>query len=118
MGLCYSKSMETTKRKPRSDRNHVIYQLTCNATGETYIGITVARGRAYKKSMDIRWNGHCYHATVENRPTILADRIRTHGPDAFSKEILSVVRGKTEAHTQERNYIRNFRPALNIVGKC
>lgn len=109
--------METVKRKRRSDRNHVIYQLTCNPTGETYIGITVARGRAFKKSMDIRWTGHCYHATVENRPTTLADRIRTHGADAFGKEILAVVRGKTEAHTQEMNYIRNLRPSLNILGK-
>jgi hypothetical protein len=110
--------METVKRKRRSDRLHVIYQLTCNPTGETYIGITVARGRAFKKSMDIRWTGHCYHATVENRPTTLADRIRTHGANAFGKEILAVVRGKTEAHAKEMNYIRNLRPSLNILGKC
>lgn len=109
--------MDTVKRKPRSDRNHIIYQIVCVPTGESYIGLTVARGRAYKKSLEIRWNGHCYHATVENRPTILADRIRTYGPLAFSKEILSLVRGKTQAHSQEKNYIRNLQPSLNIRNK-
>ncbi len=109
--------METPKRKPRSDRMHVIYMLTCNPTGESYVGLTVARGRAYKKSMEIRWKGHCYHATIENRPTVLADRIRLHGSDAFEKEILAIVRGKTNAHAHEMNYIRNLRPSLNLLGK-
>lgn len=113
--MVYSKCMETTtKRKRRVDRNHIIYQITCEPTGETYIGITVARGRAYKGSVDIRWQGHLYHANIENRPYPIHQRIREHGDGAFSKEILHIVRGKTEAHSLEKTLIREKNPPLNV----
>jgi len=112
----YSKRMEIapTKRKRRTDRNHIIYLLTC-ASGDKYVGITVARGRAYQRSLEIRWQGHVYHATVENRPYPIAKAIREHGPDQFSREVLQIVRGKSAAHSLERTYIENIQPSLNVV---
>lgn len=105
------------KRKRRNDRNHIIYELVCNETGDNYIGITVARGRAYQKSLDIRWKGHIYHATIENRDLPLAATIRYHGPDGFSKRIISVVRGKPAAHIEETRLIKELNPTLNMVSK-
>jgi hypothetical protein len=100
-------------RKRRNDRNHIVYKLTCAATGESYIGITVANGRAFKKSLATRWQKHVYHAVVEERPYRLQEAIRTHGEKSFEHEIIRVVRGKAEAHTMERAWIKVEKPALN-----
>lgn len=102
-----------TTRKRRTDRNHIVYLLTCDVTGDTYIGITVCRGRAIKKSLETRWKGHIYHACVENRNLKLAATIRHNGPEAFSKQVLEVVRGKAAAHARETILIRKHRPTLN-----
>lgn len=101
------------KRKRRNDRNHIVYKLTCEPTGESYIGITVATGRAFQKSLATRWKKHVYHAVVEQRPYRLQNAIRAHGADAFNHEILRVVRGKSAAHTMERAWIKTHKPALN-----
>lgn len=103
------------KRKRRNDRNHIVYQVTCMVTGDTYIGITVARGRAYKKSLEIRWKGHLHHAFVEHRDLPFAATIRYHGPDAFTKEILTIVRGKAAAHKTEIQLIKTLKPTLNVT---
>lgn len=108
-------SSSVKNRKRRNDRNHVIYMITCDVTGDTYIGITVARGRAYQKSVDIRWKGHIYHACVENRDLPLAATIRYHGPEKFSKKILAVVRGKGACHTEETRLIKSLKPTMNVV---
>lgn len=101
------------KRKPRSDRNHLIYRLTDTVTGEKYVGLTVCKGRAYWKSLATRWRKHVYHACVENRPHRLQERIRAHGEEAFEYEILYIVRGKAEAHELERSLIKKYAPELN-----
>jgi len=44
-----------TLRKKRSDRNHVLYKVTCVDTGDSYVGLTVAQGHAYVRSVKIRW---------------------------------------------------------------
>lgn len=100
--------------KRRSDRNHVVYQIVCRPTGERYIGVTVVRGRAFQKSVKIRWQGHIYHATVENRDNPLQKRIREYGADAFSHSLLCVIRGKQAAHDFERDLIKTTNPELNV----
>jgi len=103
-----------TYRKRRTDRNHIIYLIRCLTTGDTYIGITVVRGRAFNKSLHIRWTNHVYHALVEGRTFPLQKLIRKHGPEAFEHEILKVVRGKESAHTVEKKLIKKLCPTLNV----
>lgn len=101
-------------RKRRNDRTQCIYSIVCEPTGEEYIGITVALGRAYQKSVKSRWQKHTYHALVEGRSFPLQVAIREHGVEAFSHELLCTVRGKTAAHELEREYIAERKPALNV----
>lgn len=100
--------------KRRCDRNHAIYSIVCKPTGERYVGLTVVRGRAFQGSVKIRWEGHVYHALVEGRDNPLQQRIREYGPDAFSHELLCVVRGKQAAHDYERELIKATNPELNV----
>lgn len=106
-------SVEGSKRKRRNDRNHIVYKLTCKPTGESYVGITVATGRAFKKSLATRWKKHVYHALVEKRPYRLQDAIRKHGPAAFMHETIDIVRGKAAAHAMERVLVKTQKPVLN-----
>lgn len=101
-------------RKRRNDRNHVIYSIVCEKTGEEYIGITVSLGRARLKSVASRWQKHVYHALVEGRSFPLQKAIRKHGEEAFSHELIAVVRGKSAAHELEREIIAERKPALNV----
>tara|TARA_B100000131_G_scaffold320565_1_gene369013 strand:- start:1540 stop:1917 length:378 start_codon:yes stop_codon:yes gene_type:complete len=103
-------------RKRRNDRNQVIYLLTCGVTGERYVGLTVARGRAYKRSMNIRFEAHVRNATVYGKDTLLYRAMRTHGPATFQKEVLEVVRGKAEAHRRELEIGRELGVELNMEG--
>ena len=108
--------MPPRKRKGRSDRNHVVYRLICTQTDETYYGVTVARGRAYKKSMLARWKHHVRNALVYGKETLLYDRLREVGPEAWKLEIVSVVLGKQPAHDFERSLIKEHQPELNMEG--
>lgn len=100
--------------KRRCDRNHIVYQIFCVPTGERYIGITVVRGRAFQKSLKIRWAGHVYHALVEQRNYPLQQRIREHGENNFQISTISIVRGKKSAHELERTLIKSTSPELNV----
>ena len=102
-------------RKKRNDRNHIIYKLTA-PTGEEYIGVTFARRRAFKRSAKIRWEAHCRNAFDYGHDTLLSRSLREHGQNAFTREILEVVRGKQSAHDRERELIANIKPALNMEG--
>ena len=102
-------------RKRRNDRNHVIYQLTA-PNGDRYVGITFARGRAYKRSTAIRFRAHVRNANEYNYENLLSSSIRDHGAENFKKEILEIVRGKQNAHDRERELIAVFRPELNMEG--
>jgi hypothetical protein len=108
--------MPPRNRKHRSDRNHVVYRLTCIPTGEVYFGLTVARGRGFKKSMMIRWKHHVRNALKYEKKTILYDRIREHGPEAWKFEVVEVVRGKQPAHDLELSLIKDAVRALNMEG--
>ena len=108
--------MPPRKRKGRSDRNHVVYRLICTQRGEAYYGVTVARGRAFKKSMLARWKHHVRNALVYGKETLLYDRLREVGPEAWKLEIVSVIRGKQPAHDFERSLIKEHQPELNMEG--
>lgn len=107
---------EKRHRKRRSDRNHVIYLATCKPTGDTYVGMTVARGRAYQASMMLRWKGHISHATVELRPYPIHQAIRENGSNkaVWAHTVLCIVRGKKAAHAREKTLITEFQPSLNV----
>jgi hypothetical protein len=105
-----------TKRKKRSDRNQVIYLLTCAVSGKRYIGLTVARGRAYNRSAKLRLIAHKRNATIYNKDTVLYRAMREHGPNAFTTEVLEVVRGKAEAHKRELMVGRELGVELNMSG--
>mgnify|MGYP002631310647 FL=1 len=103
-------------RKRRNDRNQVIYMLTCVVTGERYVGLTVARGRAYGRSMNIRFDAHIRNATVYGKETLLYNAMREHNPSSFRKEVLEVVRGKAAAHVRELEIARELGAELNMEG--
>ena len=100
-------------RKKRSDRNHVIYQVTCVDTGDTYIGLTVALGQAYLKSVKIRWQKHVSRAICEDKDWNLCRALRELSDCEWRYEVLDVVRGRKNAHQTEREYIAVYEPSLN-----
>ncbi len=107
-------------RKRRSDRYHLVYQLTA-PTGERYVGVTFVRGdsrsvKARNKSAEARFKAHCRNALDYDHKTLLCEAIRECGPDAFTKDILAVIRGKKETHAKERELIAEIMPELNMEG--
>ncbi len=100
--------------KRRSDRNHIIYEITCSNTQERYIGITVVSGQAIQKSLKIRWKRHVYYAVVKLGPNPLQRRIREFGDSGFKFRVIKVVRGKQNAHNNERDLIKDTQPELNV----
>lgn len=107
-------------RKRRSDRYHLVYQLT-SPSGERYVGVTFVRGdsrsmKARNRSAEDRFKTHCRNALMYNHDTLLCDAIRECGPDAFVKDILEVIRGKKETHARERELIAELEPELNMEG--
>jgi len=103
-----------TQRKRRTDRNHAIYELFCEATGESYIGITVVDGSALG-SVRGRFNRHLSRAKTESKNWNLCEALRTYGREGFTPYLLEVVRGKTAAHARERELIAVMQPALNTL---
>ncbi len=114
----YNKHMNSkntpTQRKRRTDRNHAIYELFCEVTGESYIGITVVDGTALS-SVRGRFNRHLSRANTESKNWNLCTALRTHGREGFTPYLLEVVRGKTAAHARERELIAVMQPALNTL---
>ncbi|HET8688499.1 MAG TPA: hypothetical protein VFM18_17950 [Methanosarcina sp.] len=99
-------------RKARNDRNHCIYVITCNVTGEQYIGLTVLV-KSVKKSLHIRCQKHAERARNETKNWGLCEALRTHGPENFTYGLLEKVRGRLNAHARERELIAAHNPALN-----
>jgi hypothetical protein len=107
-------------RKKRSDRYHLVYQLT-SPEGEKYIGVTFVRGdsrsmKARNKSVNARFGCHVNNALSYDHKTLLCEAIRECGPEAFLKDVLEVVRGKKEVHARERELIAEIQPELNMEG--
>lgn len=109
--------METNKanRKVRSDRNHVIYMMTCQQTGKSYIGVTVVRKGNVEKSIQIRMTQHLHRAWVEESDRVFATALRKYSK--WSVEPMMVVRGKAEAFAIEAAIINVLNPVLNMTKK-
>ncbi len=106
----YIESMMKRKRKPRSDRKHVIYQL--EVANLTYIGVTRFKRTANFAARE-RFLKHVNRALGEARNWALCKAIRKFGADQFEVVVLDVIRGKSEAHNVERELIRKYKPKLN-----
>jgi len=102
-------------RKKRSDRNHLIYQLGCLETGDTYIGITSLRGKRIDKALATRWQQHQYRAMNQNKDWALCKAIRANKDWVY--EAICVIRGKAEAHAKEVSLIDEMQPTLNTLRK-
>ena len=102
------------KRKTRSDRNHAIYVITNNVTGDFYVGVTVCSGNM-NKALKVRFQKHVRRALTENKDWALCASIREFGPEVFTYELIEKIRGKAEAHARERELTRELQPALNTL---
>ncbi len=106
------------KRKPRSDRNHVIYMIENTITKELYIGLTVLsyRGNA-ERTVDRRVQKHVQRAFAENKTWALCESFRKYEPENHEYWVHDIVRGKALAHQTEVSLIDEFRPQLNTFKK-
>lgn len=100
-------------RKKRNDRNHVIYQITCPNTGDFYIGLTVAVGRAFLNSVKVRLQKHLSAAKCDGKDWAFSEFIRNNPDVDLNYEVLEVVRGRKAAHSRERELIALYTPTLN-----
>jgi hypothetical protein len=106
--------MNQKARKTRSDRNHVIYAITNQVTGEQYIGLTVLGYRgSVKRTLHRRMQKHVQRALAENKGWALSQSLREYGAEAFVYGLVQVVRGKAEAHVCETALIKAHNPQLN-----
>jgi hypothetical protein len=100
-------------RKKRSDRNHVLYRVICEDTGDSYIGLTVAQGQAFLRSVKVRWQKHVSRAMKENKDWSFCKALRQNADAQWSYEVLEIVRGRKPAHQRERELILDLEPTLN-----
>ena len=100
-------------RAKRNDRNVVIYQITLKPTGQRYIGKTIAKKRAFKKSMKDRFKAHV-DAAIKGRDCTMAEAIRRFGKGSFSLELLEVVGGTIAAKARESELIRSLDPEFDL----
>ena len=105
--------MDSMTRKKRNDRNHVIYQITHPDSGNFYIGLTVAQGRAFLKSVKIRFQKHVSCASRQDKDWKFSDFIRANYNSQYTYEVIEIVRGRKAAHARERALIAEFAPTLN-----
>jgi hypothetical protein len=90
----------------------VIYQITSN-TGDSYIGLTAAQGRAFLNSVKVRLQKHFSAARCDNKDWAFAEFIRSNPDAEYTYEVLEVVRGRKPAHKRERELIGSYVPTLN-----
>ena len=108
MQICYNKNM---MRKKRSDRTHIVYQITSGS--DFYIGVTAKTASTVKRSVMTRCMKHLYRSRSEDKSWALYECMRERGVADFTVQVLAVIRGKSEAHAYERGLIRELRPNLN-----
>ena len=100
-------------RKKRNDRNYVLYRIECVDTGDSYIGLTVAVGRAFVRSVKVRWQKHVSRAFKENKAWSLCEFLRDNIDAEYRYEVVEVVRGRKAAFERERELIIELEPTLN-----
>ena len=99
-------------RKPRVDRNHIIYELRVPAGN--YIGVTAKTESTVAKSVMARFNKHWYRAKTETKDWRLCAALRECADRSeVEVRILAVVRGKAAGHAEEIRLRRELRPTLN-----
>lgn len=98
-------------RKKRNDRNYVLYRL--EAGEDSYIGLTVACGRAFLRSVKVRVQKHFSRAKREDKGWALYSFLRENQEVSLRYEVLEVVRGRKAAYQRERELIAEFEPTLN-----
>jgi hypothetical protein len=101
------------KRKKRTDRNHIIYKLTNTKTGNEYIGLTVQKGQKVIGSVKLRFKQHISRCNTSDKQWLLYQEMREYGYEHFTLEVIEVVRGKTQSHKKEVEYINMYNPQLN-----
>lgn len=95
--------------KKRCDRNHVIYRMFIG--DQSYIGLTVANGRAFGKAVKLRVQKHISRAMIEQKDWSICEALR--GAEVVEYEVLEVIRGRKPAHQRERVLIAEMEPTLN-----
>jgi uncharacterized protein YpbB len=100
-------------RKKRTDRNHIVYEIIVQ--GESYIGVTANTAGSLRKSLWDRMSKHWYRRNEQGKNHWRLYQVLQTLEDRSEAVVhmLAVIRGKTEAHTYERELIRTLRPALN-----
>ena len=96
-------------RKKRNDRNYILYELRVD--NQTYIGLTVAVGRAFLRSVKVRVQKHISRALVENKDWTLCEAIKQ--ADSIQYSVIEVIRGRKSAYQRERELIAEYQPELN-----
>ena len=100
-------------RKKRTDRTHIVYEILVN--DERYIGVTARTASTVRKSLWDRMSKHWYRRNEAGKNHWrLYQVLQTldERSEAVIRE-LAVIRGKSAAHTYERELIRNMKPTLN-----
>lgn len=82
-------------------------------TGDSYVGLTVADGAAYLRSVKVRVQKHLSRAKRENKDWNLYSFLRENEDVSITYEVLEVVRGRKPAHQRERELISELNPTLN-----
>jgi hypothetical protein len=100
-------------RKKRNDRNYVLYSIYSESTGDSYIGLTVATGRAFLRSVKVRVQKHWSRAKRESKDWKLYNFLRENEPEVLEYCVLEVVRGRKPAYQRERELIKKYTPSLN-----
>ena len=103
--------IKTQKRKSRSDRKHIVYSISIG--NKEYIGVTYVDKGRINASLTRRWQKHVRRALTENKDWKLCVAIRKYGDENAIISVLEVVRGKSAAHTIERQLIKTRKPKLN-----
>jgi hypothetical protein len=99
-------------RKPRVDRNHIIYEIVTPVG--SYIGVTAKTESTVLKSLRSRAAKHYYRAKTEAKDWLLCQYLRTLDDKlAIDIRAVEMVRGKADAHRREVELRRLFKPALN-----
>lgn len=113
MGSALWYTVIMTLKKKRCDRNHVVYRITCVDTGDEYIGITVALGQAFVRSVKVRFQKHVSRAMREEKEWNLCAALRKYAESTWTYEVVEVIRGRKAAHQRERELISMYEPSLN-----